>query len=241
MRRAAWLAGAALLAASCAEAPAACEARLGGETGAVAQLRWVRFGDDQISLLFGLTSGTRFGIPEHVVETTGEEIRISIPESRLRYPDGTPSYLGEEVLHAPGGGAIEVDVAPAGDGTRVRLRSAKRACPRVASRRYGLGSTHSAALISIALRDGPSVALDPAHGAPGFPMQVVGLGFGRSERVSLSVDGRGVWESTTDAAGQLDTVLYVPDLPPGERSVVVKGGGGSATAWFRVDAPESPR
>lgn len=231
------LASAAVMAGSCGAAEASCPTASGGEPGAVAQLRGIRFGDDQVSLLFGLRGGATFGVPAHSVDGSAVNVRVRIPNARLRYPDGSASYTGERALRPPGGRIVDVLIEDDGDGVILTLRASGSGCARLASRRYGLGTTHPAALISIALRDGPVVALDPDRGAPGFPMQVVGLGFTPSSPVALHAGGRVLWTASSDAAGRLDTVFYVPDLPPGDQRVIVRDAFGAATAWFRAERP----
>lgn len=220
---------------ACIPPAAACPDLAGGEPAAAAQLRWVGFGDDQVSLLFGLRAGEPFGIPAHRVDGSAAELRVRLPGARLRYPDGSASYLGERALHPPRGRIHEVRVDEDADGVVIVLRSGAPGCARLASRRYGLGTTHPAALVSIALRHGPVIALDRDRGQPGYPMQVIGLGFQPSSPVAFQAAGRQLWTSTSDASGHLDTVLVVPDLPVGDHSALARDPREGAAAWFRVE------
>ncbi len=226
----------AVAAASCAPVAATCAPLSGGEPGSVVQLRGVRFGDDRISFLFGLRGGDVYGVPAFTAKRAGDTIEVRMPGARLRYPDGTPSYLGALELRPPEGRIVDVSVADdGGDGVTVLLRGAGLECPRAAARRYGLGSTHPAALVSIALRDGPTVVFDPDGGAPGFPMQVVGLGFTPSAPVGFQSDGRTLWTSHADAKGLLDTIMYVPQVAPGPHRVLGRNAGRTVSSWFRAE------
>lgn len=195
------------------------------------------FGNDQLSLLFVQRAGEQVGIPEHFVETTATGVRVRIPGARLRTADGGSSYRGELPPVPPPGRIRGVEIAEDLDGSvMIDLRIRGSGCARVASRRFGLGTTFSAALVSIALRDGPVVALDPDHGVPGRGMQVVGMGFAPSSPVTFQVGPGVVWSSHTDERGELDTVLVVPRLAGRGHSALIRdGAGGTALAWFRID------
>jgi len=226
-------------AAACAPAAVACPPLRGGEAGSVMQLRDLRFGDDQVSILFGLRSGgARYGIPPYEVERTGDVVRVRIPGARLTDPDGLPSYYGERTVSPPGGSIHEIGLSSASDGgVEIAMRVSGSGCPRVLARPYVLGTTNPAAMLSVALRDGPAVALDLDHGLPGYAMQVVGVGLTPSIPVSIDVDGRPAWTSRSDANGHLDTVLFVPALPPGPHRALIHDPGRSVIAHFRVDEP----
>jgi hypothetical protein len=200
------------------------------------QLRRISFGDDQISLLFALRPGAAYGIPEHVVTASAGRISVRVPGGRLRHADGTSSYFGELEPEPPPGHIRSVGIAEEADGSVVvELAVDGAACPRTSSRRYGLGTTFSAALVSIALRDGPIVALDPDRAAPAGSVQVVGLGFAPSSHVTFGVRQRTVWSSRTDELGHLDTVLFVSDVPGRGAALVRDESGSAALAWFLVD------
>ena len=221
---------------SCAGPPSACAPVSGGEQASVVQLRHVSFGDDQVSLLFVQRPGEAYGIPSFAVGVEHGVIRLRLTGARLRNPDGTPSYDGPRTFQSAEGRMKDVRIDEDRDGAVVvEIPIDGRGCPRVASRRSGLGSTFSAAFVSVALRDGPVVALDPDSGRPGGPMQVVGMGFAPSSPVIFHSGGRTVWVSRSDARGWLDTVLFVPDLPPGEHVVLVRDAAGAALARYRVD------
>lgn len=195
------------------------------------------FGNDQLSLLFVQRAGELVGIPEHFVETTAAGVRVRIPGARLRTADGGSSYRGELPPAPPPGRIRGVEIAEEADGSvTIHLRVDGDGCARVASRRFGLGTTFSAALVSVALREGPVVALDPDHGAPGRGMQVVGMGFAPSSPVTFQVGAGVVWSSRSDERGELDTVLVVPDLAGRDHGALVRdSAGGTALAWFRID------
>lgn len=200
------------------------------------QLRRISFGDDQLSLLFVHRSGGRYGIPPHTVETAGTTIRVRLPGTRLRHADGTSSYFGDLEPEPPPGRLRSVRIAEEPDGSvLVEIDGGGSACPRASSRRYGLGTTFSAALVSIALRDGPVVALDPDRAAPGGSVQVIGRGFAVSSPVTFDVQRRTVWTSRTDDAGDLDTVLFVSDEPGRGAALIRDERGSAALAWFLVD------
>lgn len=225
-----------IAATSCTPAALPCEAR-GGDPGSTMQLRHVSFGNDQLSLLFVQRAGELVGIPEHFVETTATGVRVRIPGARLRTADGGSSYRGALPPERPPGAIRAVGIFEDADGSvTVDLDLEEAGCPRLASRRFGLSSTFSAALVSIALRDGPVVALDPDHGVPGKGLQVVGIGFAPSSPVTFQMGSGVVWSSRSDERGHLDTVLTVPDVPGREHSVLIRdGAGGTALAWFRID------
>jgi len=200
------------------------------------QLRRISFGDDQISLLFVQRAGEPYGIPEHVVTASAGRIRVHVPGGRLRHADGTSSYFGELEPEPPPGQIRSVGIAEEADGSVViEVDVDGAACPRTSSRRYGLGTTFSAALVSIAMRDGPVVALDPDRAAPAGSVQVVGLGFAPSSHVTFDVRQRTVWSSRTDELGHLDTVLFVSDVPGRGAALVRDESGLAALVWFLVD------
>jgi hypothetical protein len=209
----------------------------GGERGSIVQLRHLSFGNDQLSLLFVQRAGEPSGVPEHVVEAVPGLLRIRIPGARLRTADGLSSFAGELPPDPPPGRIRSVEIAEDPDGSVViELRVDGDTCPRLASRRFGLGTTFSAALVSVALRDGPVVALDPDHGSPPGGMQVVGIGFAPSSPVTFQVGAAVVWSSRSDERGHLDTVLFVPDLPGRDHSALIRdAGGGTALVWFKID------
>ena len=225
-----------VMASSCGAASAPCTTS-GGEPGSIVQLRHVSFGNDQLSLLFVQRAGERVGIPEHVIGMEDGVIRIRIPGARLRTADGGSSFRGDLPPLPPPGRIRGVEITEDADGSvTIDLRVDGDGCARVASRRFGLGTTFSAALVSIALRDGPVVALDPDHGVPGTGMQVVGMGFAPSSPVTFEVGPGVVWSSRTDERGELDTVLMIPRLAGRDHSALVRdGAGGTALAWFRID------
>lgn len=227
-----------MLASSCGAAAAPCAAS-GGEPGSIVQLRHVSFGNDQLSLLFVQRAGETSGVPEHIVASAPGVVRVRIPGARLRTADGASSYAGELPPDPPPGRIRSVGIAEDADGSVVvELRVDGDTCPRVASRWFGLGTTFAAALVSIALRDGPVVALDPDHGAPRTGMQVVGMGFTPSSPVTFQVGAGVVWSSRSDERGDLDTVLTIPDLPGRDHSALIRDGAGrTALVWFRVDWP----
>jgi hypothetical protein len=229
------LAAALLVVASASCAPAApCAPVEGGDPDALMQLRRLSFGDDQLSLLFALRPGSPYGVPAHAVTSSGDRIRVRVPGARLRHTDGTSVFFGSTEPDPPPGRFRSVTVTDEADGTVVvDIALEGGACARVASRAYALGTTFSAALVSIALRDGPVVALDPDHAAPGAAAQVIGTGFAPDSPATFQVDGRTVWSSETDENGDLDTVLFMPERP-GPHAALVRDRSRSALAWFVV-------
>lgn len=224
-----------LLVTACAGAPVSCPVITGGDPGSLVQLRGVRFGDDSVSLLFGLRGGAPYGIPPFTVERAGDLVRVRLSGARSFYPDGTPSLRGPRDLTAPAGGMGTVSVRDEADGSvAVDIRAGRGGCPRVRDRRYILGTTHPAALIAVALHDGPVFVVDPDRGPAGWPTQVVGLGFTPSSPVAFLTGGRTVWTSRTDAKGWLDTTFYLPDAD-GSGLVVARDAARAATAHFRVE------
>lgn len=208
----------------------------GGEPGSVVQLRRISFGDDQLSLLFVLRPEAAYGIPEHTVTATAGRIRVHLRGARLRHADGTSSFFGELEPEPPSGRFRSVKIGEEADGSvMVEIDADGSECPRTSSRRYGLGSTFPAALVSVALRDGPVVALDPDRAAPAGSVQVIGLGFAPSSHVTFEVRQRMVWSSRADALGELDTVLFVPDAPGPGAALVRDERGSTALTWFLVD------
>lgn len=225
-----------VVAASCGSTTAACAPVAGGEPGATVQLRGLRFGADQIAFMFGLRSGGVYGIPAFTAERDGDAVRVRVPGARLRNADGSPSYHGEREVRPPEGRIARVTIEEdASEGVSIVLHGTGTGCPRTAARRYGLGSTHPAALVSVAFHDGPVVVFDPDGGAPGFPMQVVGLGFTASAPVAFQSEGKTVWTSRADAKGLLDTIMYVPPVAPGPHRVVIRNAARSVASWFHAE------
>lgn len=224
----------ALLTSGCG-APRACAPVRGGESDSVMQLRRLSFGDDVLSLHFVLRPGSAYGIPAHELSQDGGALRIRVAGARLRNPDGTPSFFGALAPSPPPGALRGVAVREDADGSVViEVTTGSAACALVHSRLYGLGSTFSAALVSIALRAGPVVALDPAHAAPGASVQVVGMGFRPSATATFHIGARTVWSSVTDEEGLLDTSVSVP-AASGRGAVLVRQGLAAALAWVEVD------
>lgn len=216
--------------------PQTCAPSRGGDEGAVMQLRRISFGNDQVSLLFVLRPGAPYGVPEHQVSSATGLVSVRVPGARLKHADGTPSFFGEAEPSPPPGAVRSVRIAEEAEGAvTVTIGTDAPACPRVYSRRYGLGTTFSGALVSIALRDGPVVALDPDRAAPGAAMQVIGVGFAASSPVTFQVRGRTVWSSRTGEDGTLDTVLFAPESPGRGAALVRDSHGSAALAWFLVD------
>jgi hypothetical protein len=226
-----------VVATSCAAPATACAPVAGGEPGSVMQFRGMRFGDDQVSFVFGLRAGgAQYGVPEHAVERDGDLVRVRIPGARLRNTDGSPSYRGERDVTPPGTGITAVSVTEGRDeGLTFDLRVGGRGCPRLLSRRYILGTTHPEAVVSVSLRDAPMVVLDPDRGPMGSPTQVVGLGMSPSSPVTFQYAGRTVWTSRSDVRGLLDTILYVPTADAGWHRVLVRDHSRATTVWFRSE------
>jgi hypothetical protein len=221
--------------ASCGVAPSSCASRSGGEPDAIVQLRHISFGVDQVSLLFVQRPDAPYGVPAHTIEGRPGVVRIQIAGARLRNPDGTPSYVDDRPL-PPGGRMRDLRVREEPDGSIVaEIDVTGASCAMVTSRRSGLGSTFSAALVGVSLVDGPVVALDPDRGRAGSPMQVVGVGLPRSTAVEFHSGDRMVWESRSDERGLLDTVIRVPDLPAGDRTMLVRAGVHAIEVLYRIE------
>jgi hypothetical protein len=105
----------------------------------------------------------------------------------------------------------------------------------VLEKTYALGTTIPRAAVFVVFGDDAAFTLEPGAGEPGKALQVSGLGFARKTSVTLAVQGQQVWESMTNEAGSLDTVLFIPALPPGRYEVVARDGSGrTARTWAEI-------
>jgi hypothetical protein len=242
--RAGWPLAAALLIAACAapsDRPGACPTQRGGEAGLNVQFRFVELGGSSVAFSFGLRSGeTRFGVPAYELQPSPDGAIVSFAGANRDNPDGSPSYDGPKRIDAQAQGLdsfvreVTLDDAPAAT-LRSVVRATATACPRVLARSYVVGTTIARSVAFVVFGDDPAFTLEPTDGEPGKALQVSGLGFARKTKVTLAVKGQQVWESMTSDEGSLDTVLFLPELPPGRYEVVARDGSGrTARAWARI-------
>jgi hypothetical protein len=243
----------AVLLAACAPTPdtalpVGCGPVTGGRAGAETQLRFVEASDTEVVLTFGASSASNvFDVPAFeltpVVGTSAPRaFRLRVSGTSTLNPDGTASYNGLRAIE-PGGrtvrGITAVDEAQRVMTFNVALE--RDACPFVAVKTYQYGKSPRA---QIALTFGGASALtletvsDVVGGAPiGTPAQASGAGYAPSSRISVSVGGRRVWDTTANADGTFDSGFWIPEREPGLYTVTATDGHGHVgTTTLRVMA-----
>ena len=231
-----------LLLATCAPTPTAklpltCGATSGGRTGTETQLRFVEASDTEIVLTFGASSASNtFDVPAFELTplegTSGRRAyRLHVSGTSTLNPDGTPSYHGLRGLE-PGGRTVRgitlIDEKDREMTFTVLLE--RDVCPFVAAKSYQYGKSPRA---QIALTFGGTSALtletvsDVVGGAPiGTAVQASGAGYEPSSKISITLGGRLVWDTTANADGTFDSGFWIPDREPGLYTVTATDGHG---------------
>lgn len=247
-----------LLVAACAptptsKLPVACETTTGGHAGAETQLRFVDASDSQIVLTFGASSASNdFDVPAFELtplEGAGAPRAYSLRVSGTSTvnPDATPSYRGLKGLE-PGGRTVRA-VNLIDESARVvtfTVLLERDVCPFVAAKVYQYGKSPR---VQIALTFGGASALtletisDAVGGAPiGTPVQASGAGYEPSSKISITVGGRLVWDTTANADGTFDSGFWIPDREPGLYTVTATDGHGHVgTTTLRVMAQRTKK
>ncbi|MEO8633586.1 MAG: hypothetical protein ABI466_09500 [Chloroflexota bacterium] len=243
----------ALLLAGCAPAPAAtlpvaCGATTGGLAGAETQLRFVEASDTQVVLTFGASSASNvFEVPPFELTplegTSGRRAyRLRVSGTSTLNPDGTASYRGLKGLE-PGGRTVR-GITLIDETTRVLTFTVlleRDVCPFVATRSYVYGKSPRS---QIALTFGGASALtletvsDVVGGAPiGTAVQASGAGYAPSSKITITIGGRRVWDTTANADGTFDSGFWIPEREPDLYTVTATDGHGHVgTTTLRVMA-----
>lgn len=223
----------ALVALLSARAPYACPRFGDGKPGAQAQLVALDVSDERVAFTFGLSAAGAFGVPEFDIAVAPDpsSLVVRFRGTSTRNPDGTPSYTGPIALRSERGPVLLLF-----DGERVMGWLVPRvACPRVVVKTYTVGSTFPRALVVLAFGEAASITLEPPARATGGPVLVSGVGFAPSSEVGIFVAGAETHRATANASGGLETILFVPALPPGRYLVLVTDvRGRNATATLTI-------
>jgi hypothetical protein len=242
-----------VLLAACAPTPTAklpitCGTTNGGHAGAETQLRFVEASDTQIVLTFGASAASNvFDVPAfELVPLEGTSARrayrLRVTGTSTLNPDGTPSYHGLRGLE-PGGRTVR-GITLIDETSRVTTFTVlleRDICPFVAAKAYQYGKSPRA---QIALTFGGASALtletvsDVVGGAPiGTAVQASGVGYEPSSKISITLGGRRVWDTTANADGTFDSGFWIPDREPGLYTVTATDGHGHVgTTTLRVMA-----
>lgn len=231
-----------ILIAACTPAPTAtlpvvCGTTTGGEAGTETQLRFIDASDTQIVLTFGPSSASNaFAAPAFELAplegtSARRAYRLRVTGTSTLNPDGTESYVGLNRIE-PGGHTVR-GVTLIDESERVvtfTVLLERDACPFVAAKSYQYGKSPRA---QIALTFGGASALtvetrsDVAGGAPiGRAVQASGIGYAPSSRISISIGGRRVWDTTANADGTFDTGFWIPEREPDLYTVTATDGHG---------------
>jgi len=232
----------AVVVASCAPTPTAklpltCGATTGGRVGAETQLRFVEASDTEIVLTFGASSASNvFEVPAFELTplegTSGRRAyRLHVRGTSTINPDGTPSYRGLRGLE-PGGRTVR-GITLIDETDRVMTFTVlleRDVCPFIAAKSYQYGKSPRA---QIALTFGGASALtletvsDVVGGAPiGTAVQASGAGYEPSSKISITLGGRLVWDTTANPDGTFDSGFWIPDREPGPYTVTATDGHG---------------
>jgi len=241
-QRARWLTLVAALLAACAPTPNAalpvsCGATTGGRAGAETQLRFVEANDTEIVLTFGASSASNvFDVPAfELVPLDGTSARrayrLHVGGTSTHNPDGTPSYNGLKGIE-PGGRTVR-GITLIDESERVMtftILLERDTCPFVAAKSYQYGKSPRA---QIALSFGGASSLtletvsDVVGGAPvGTAVQASGAGYEPSSKISITIGGRHVWDTTANRDGTFDSGFWIPDREPDLYTVTATDGHG---------------
>ena len=247
-----------VLLASCAPAPTAklpltCGATTGGFAGAETQLRFVEASDTEIVLTFGASASSNvFDVPAFELtplEGAGaaRAYRLRVKGSSTLNPDGTASYRGLNGLE-PGGRTVRaIDLID--ESARVvtfTVLLERDVCPFISAKVYAYGKSPRA---QIALTFGGASALaletisDAVGGAPiGTPVQASGAGYEPLSKISITIGGRLVWDTTANPDGTFDSGFWIPDREPGLYTVTATDAHGHVgTTTLRVMAQRTKK
>jgi len=247
-----------VLVVACAPAPTAklpltCGGTTGGLAGAETQLRFVEASDTEIVLTFGASSASNvFDVPAFELAPLAgagspRAYRLKVSGTSTLNPDGTASYRGLRGLE-PGGRTVRaIDLID--ESARVvtfTVALERDVCPFVAAKVYTYGKSPRA---QIALTFGGASALtletisDAVGGAPiGTPVQGSGAGYEPSSKISITIGGRLVWETTANADGTFDSGFWIPDREPGLYTRPTSDGlGHVGTTALRVMAQRTKK
>jgi hypothetical protein len=233
--------------------PVACGTTTGGRSGAETQLRFVEASDTQIVLTFGVSSASNvFDVPAFELAplegTSGRRAyRLHVSGTSTLNPDGTPSYHGLKGIE-PGGRTVR-GITLIDETSRVTtftILLEGDVCPFVAAKTYQYGKSPRA---QIALTFGGASALtletvsDVVGGAPiGTAVQGSGAGYEPSSKISITLGGRLVWDTTANADGTFDSGFWIPDREPDLYTVTATDGHGHVgTTTLRVMAKRMVR
>lgn len=248
----------AVLVAACAPTPTAklpvsCGTTTAGRAGAETQLRFFEASDTQIVLTFGASSASNdFDVPAfELVPLEGagaaRAYRLRVRGASTLNPDGTKSYNGLSGLE-PGGRTVRAAnlIDESARVVTFTILLERDVCPFVAAKVYQYGKSPRA---QIALTFGGASALtletisDAVGGAPiGTPVQASGAGYEPSSKISITIGGRLVWDTTANADGTFDSGFWIPDREPGPYTVTATDGHGHVgTTTLRVMAQRTKK
>jgi hypothetical protein len=233
--------------------PVTCGGTTGGLAGAETQLRFVEASDTQVVLTFGASSASNvFDVPAfELTPLEGTSVmrayRLRVNGTSTRNPDGTTSYNGLKAIE-PGGRTVR-GVTLVDEPARVMTFTVmleRDVCPFVATRGYVYGKSPRS---QIALTFGGASALtietvsDVVGGAPiGTAVQASGAGYEPSSKITITIGGRRVWDTTANADGTFDSGFWIPDREPGVYTVTATDGHGHVgTTTLRIMAQRRVR
>ena len=110
-------------------------------------------------------------------------------------------------------------------------------------RRYQARRDHLAHDFRIGRSLGAVVTPIQLGGAPiGTPVQASGIGYEPSSKISITLGGRLVWDTTANADGTFDSGFWIPDREPGLYTVTASDGHGHVgTTTLRVMAQRTKK
>ena len=236
-----------------AKLPVICGATAGGRAGAETQLRFVEANDTEIVLTFGASSTSNvFDVPAFKLtplEGAGSPraYRLKVSGTSTLNPDGTASYRGLKGLE-PGGRTVRaIDLID--ESARVvtfTVALEREVCPFVAAKIYQYGKSPRAQ-IALTFNGASALTLetisDAVGGAPiGTPVQGSGAGYEPSSKISITIGGRLVWDTTANGDGTFDSGFWIPDREPGLYTVTATDGHGHVgTTTLRVKAQRTKK
>jgi len=242
-----------LLVTACAPTPTAklpvtCGAVNAGLAGAETQLRFVEASDTQVVLTFGASSASNvFDVPAfELIPLEGTSAprayRLRVNGTSTLNPDGTASYRGLKGLE-PGGRTVR-GITLIDETSRVMTFTVlleRDVWPFVATRSYVYGKSPRAQ-IALTFNGASALTLetvsDVVGGAPiGSAVQASGAGYEPSSRITITIGGRRVWDTTANADGTFDSGFWIPDREPDVYTVTATDGHGHVgTTTLRVMA-----
>lgn len=202
------------------------------------QLRFVDLGDRQVTFTFGASSASDvFGVPPFsVTPVAGRDgsrflFLVHFDRAGTMNPDGSASYNGPIAIAPADAGMVSgaVLARAEGRGHDWQVGVSTSTCPHIASKTYSYGKSPRAQ-VSITFATTTSVTFEhssiSALGSPvGSPVLLSGMGFAPSDSVQVRIGTDVVWESRSNASGDVDTG-FVPPRPPGRYEIIVTDGHG---------------